>query len=202
MENRAIIDDYLSETRQITEAISVDDIDKVIGLLYRAWQDGNQVFICGNGGSASTATHFTCDLAKTTIVDGMKRFKAICLNDNVPLVSALTNDEGFDNLYYEQLRSLYREGDVLICISVHGGAGQDKAGLWSQNLLKAMKYVQDNGGKTIGFSGFDGGPMKEIADACIVVPADSTPQVESFHTALEHLICSCLRRSVEDSQAI
>ena len=202
MENRAIIDDYLSETRKITEAISVDDIDKVIGLLYQAWQDGNQVFICGNGGSASTATHFTCDLAKTTIVDGMKRFKAICLNDNVPLVSALTNDEGFDNLYYEQLRSLYREGDVLICISVHGGAGQDKAGLWSQNLLKAMKYVQDNGGKTIGFSGFDGGPMKEMADACIVVPANSTPQVESFHVTLEHLICSCLKRNIEDSQAI
>ncbi len=107
MENRAIIEDYLSETRQITEAISVEDIDKVIRLLYQAWQDENQVFICGNGGSASTATHFTCDLAKTTIVDGMKRFKAICLNDNVPLVSALTNDEGFDNLYYEQLRSLY-----------------------------------------------------------------------------------------------
>ena len=202
MENRAIIDDYLSETRKITEAISVDDIDKVIGLLYQAWQDENQVFICGNGGSASTATHFTCDLAKTTIVDGMKRFKAICLNDNVPLVSALTNDEGFDNLYYEQLRSLYREGDVLICISVHGGAGQDKAGLWSQNLLKAMKYVQDNGGKTIGFSGFDGGPMKEMADACIVVPANSTPQVESFHMALEHLVCSCLKRNIEDSQAI
>ena len=165
MENRAVIEDYLSETRQITEAISVEDIDKVIRLLYQAWQDGNQVFICGNGGSASTATHFTCDLAKTTIVDGRKRFKAICLNDNVPLVSALTNDEGFDNLYYEQLKSLYREGDVIICISVHGGAGQDKAGLWSQNLLKAMQYVQDNGGKTIGFSGFDGGPMKEMADA-------------------------------------
>ena len=202
MENRAIIDDYLSEIRKITEAISVEDIDKVIRLLYQAWQDGNQVFICGNGGSASTATHFTCDLAKTTIVDGMKRFKAICLNDNVPLVSALTNDEGFENLYYEQLRSLYREGDVLICISVHGGAGQDKAGLWSQNLLKAMQYVHDNGGKTIGLSGFDGGPMKEMADACIVVPADSTPQVESFHLALEHLICSCLKRNIEDSQTI
>ena len=200
MDNRTIIDDYLSETRQITEAVSVEDIDKVIRLLYQAWQDGSQVFICGNGGSASTATHFTCDLTKTTIVDGRKRFKAICLNDNVPLVSALTNDEGFENLYYEQLRSLYREGDVLICISVHGGAGQDKAGLWSQNLLKAMKYVQDNGGKTIGFSGFDGGPMKEMADACIVVPANSTPQVESFHLALEHLVCSCLKRNIGESK--
>ena len=112
---------------------------------------------------------------------------------------AIINDEGFDSLYEEQLKSHFREGDVLICLSVHGGAGEDKAGLWSQNLLKAMRYVQENGGKTIGLSGFDGGPMKEIADACIVVPANSTPQVESFHLALEHLICACLRQRIEES---
>ena len=111
-------------------------------------------------------------------------------------MTALINDEGFDNLFYEQLKDRFEEGDVLICISVHGGAGKDKAGLWSQNLLKAMKYAEEMGGKTIGFSGFDGGPMKEITDVCIVVPADSTPQVESFHTALEHLICSCLKERI------
>jgi D-sedoheptulose 7-phosphate isomerase len=109
---------------------------------------------------------------------------------------ALINDEGFDNLFYEQLKTKLHKGDILICISVHGGAGSDKAGLWSQNLLRAMKYVQENGGKAIGLSGFDGGPMKEIADVCIVVPVDSTPQVESFHLALEHLICACLREKI------
>ena len=72
-------------------------------------------------------------------------------------------------------------------------------GLWSQNLLKAMRYAREKGGKTIGLSGFDGGPMKEIADACIVVPINSTPQVESFHLALEHLICGCLRQKIEES---
>jgi D-sedoheptulose 7-phosphate isomerase len=74
--------------------------------------------------------------------------------------------------------------------------------LWSQNLLKAMKYVSDNGGKTVGFSGFDGGPMKEIADACVVVPADSTPQVESFHLALEHLVCSCLKTKIMETSSV
>ena len=112
---------------------------------------------------------------------------------------ALINDDGFDNLFYEQLKTKFQKGDVLICISVHGGAGRDKAQLWSQNLLKALKYAQENGGKAIGLSGFDGGPMKEIADACIVVPVNSTPQVESFHLALEHLICSCLRQRIEES---
>jgi len=199
MENKDFIQNYLSEVKKVAEAISVNDIDRAIELLLEAWEKGNQIFTCGNGGSASTATHFACDLSKATIVDNKRRFKAYCLNDNIPLVSALTNDEGFDNLYSEQLKSLFNEGDVLICISVHGGAGKDKAGLWSQNLLTAMRYAKDKGGKTIGLSGFDGGPMKEMADACIVVPIDSTPQVESFHLALEHLICSCLRRKIEES---
>jgi D-sedoheptulose 7-phosphate isomerase len=197
MTNRDFIQDYLSEVRRVAEAISVVDIDRAIELLFEAWGNGSQVFTCGNGGSASTATHFACDLSKTTIVDGRKRLNAYCLNDNIPLMSALINDEGFDNLFYEQLKAKFRKGDVLICISVHGGAGQDQAGLWSQNLLKAMSYARDNGGRTIGLSGFDGGPMKKIADACVVVPIESTPQVESFHLALEHLICACLRRKIE-----
>jgi D-sedoheptulose 7-phosphate isomerase len=199
MENKVFIQDYLSEMKKVTENISVADIERGIEILYQAWTNGNQVFICGNGGSASTATHFACDLSKTTIVPEKRRFKAYCLNDNVPLISALTNDEGFDSLYYEQLKGKFEEGDVLICISVHGGAGKDKAGLWSQNLLKAMKYAKEMRGKNIGLSGFDGGPMKEIADVCIVVPIASTPQVESFHLALEHLVCSCLRQKIEES---
>jgi len=199
VENKDFIQNYLIETRKVAEVLSIADIDRAIELLFQAWKNGNQVFTCGNGGSASTATHFACDLAKTTIVDSNKRFKALCLNDNIPLISALINDEGFENLFYEQLRNLFQKGDVLICISVHGGAGKDKAALWSQNLLKAMKYVRDNGGRTIGLSGFDGGPMKEIADACIVVPVNSTPQVESFHIVLEHLICSCLRQKIAES---
>jgi D-sedoheptulose 7-phosphate isomerase len=199
MENKRFIQNYLSEMKKVADDISVDDIDKVVGLLFDAWKRGRQVFVCGNGGSASTATHFACDLSKTTIVEGKRRFKAYCLNDNIPLMSALINDEGFDNLFYEQLKNLFQEGDVLICISVHGGAGKDKAGLWSQNLLKAMKYARDMKGKTIGFSGFDGGPMKEIADACIVVPINSTPHVESFHLALEHLVCRCLKEKIAKS---
>ncbi|MFC1988433.1 SIS domain-containing protein [Chloroflexota bacterium] len=199
MENSKFISRYLSEMRRITENISVEDIDKAIELLFSAWQRGSQIFACGNGGSASTATHFVADLAKTANVENKKRFKAYCLNENIPLMSALINDEGFDNLFYEQLKGRFQAGDVLVCISVHGGAGKDKASLWSQNLLKAMKYVKENGGQNIGFSGFDGGPMKEMADACIVVPADSTPQVESFHLALEHLICSCVRGQIAKS---
>ncbi len=199
MSGREYIEGYLADTRKITEAVSILNIEAAIDILFDAWKNGNRVFTCGNGGSASTATHFVCDLAKTVAPPGKHGLKAECLNDNVPLMLALVNDNGFDNLYVGQLETKFEKGDVLICISVHGGAGKDKAELWSQNLLKAMRYVSDNGGKTIGLSGFDGGPMKEAADACIVVPVDSTPLVESFHLVLEHLICSCLRAKIEEN---
>jgi len=199
VENKDFIRNYLSEASRVAEAIQVEDIDRAIEILFQAWENGNHVFTCGNGGSASTATHFTCDLVKTVAAPGKRGLKAECFNDNTPLMLALINDEGFDALFYEQLKTKFQKGDVLICISVHGGAGEDNAGQWSQNLLRAMKYAGDNGGKTIGLCGFDGGPMKEIADACIVVPVNSTPHVESFHLVLEHLIISCLKQKIEES---
>lgn len=196
MDNKEFIDGYFVEMRRVIQDIPAEDIDRAIELLFKAWQRESQVLTCGNGGSASTATHFACDLFKTTVVEDKRRFRTYCLNDNIPLMSAVTNDDGFDNIFYEQLKGRFQAGDILICISVHGGAGRDKASLWSQNLLKAMKYAKEMGGETIGLCGFDGGPMKEMADVCIVVPANSTPQVESFHVALEHLICSRLREKI------
>jgi D-sedoheptulose 7-phosphate isomerase len=199
MENKDFIRSYLAEAKRITENISIDDVNTVIELLFEACKRGSRVFICGNGGSASTATHFACDLVKTAALEGKRGFKAECLNDNIPLMLALVNDNGFDSLFYGQLRTKFSPGDVLICTSVHGGAGKDKATLWSHNLPKAMMYVKENGGKTIGLSGFDGGPMKEIADAGIVVPANSTLQVESFHLILEHCIVFQLKEKIAEA---
>ena len=196
MKNEQQIEQYFKEIKEITDNISRKDIDDAIELLFDAWKHDNQVFFCGNGGSAGTATHFMCDLFKVTIVEGKKRFKALCLNDNIPLMTALINDDGFDNLFIEQLKNLYRKGDVLICLSVHGGSGKDKAGLWSQNLLKAMDFVHKNGGKTLGFSGFDGGAMNDVADVCVVVPFDATPHVEAFHVVLQHLIAFRLKEKI------
>jgi len=199
MDNKETIDLYLRELESIIGRISREDIERVIELLYEAWRDGKQVFLAGNGGSASTATHFASDLAKFTSVEGRKRFRAVALTDNIPLVSALTNDLGWENVYVEQLKNLMREGDVFVVISVHGGSGADKAGPWSQNLLKAAKFVQDNGGKVVGLAGFDGGVLKQMANACIVVPINSTPHVEGFHVVLTHLICARLRESIARS---
>jgi D-sedoheptulose 7-phosphate isomerase len=196
MKNKQQIDQYFTEIKKICDTIPREPIDKAIELLFDAWKTNKQVFFCGNGGSAGTATHFMCDLFKVTIVDEKKRFRAFCLNDNIPLMTALINDNGFDNLFIEQLKNLYQQGDILICLSVHGGSGKDKAGQWSQNLLKAMDYVKTHSGKTIGFSGFDGGAMNDIADVSIVVPFNATPHVEAFHVVLQHLIAFRLKEKI------
>jgi D-sedoheptulose 7-phosphate isomerase len=190
---------FLNEFAEVSKRFSQDDINRAIEILFEAWKNGKKIFIIGNGGSASTATHFTCDLAKTATVEGKKRFKVIGLTDNVPLLTALTNDEGFASIYVEQLKNLLERDDVVVAISVHGGSGQEKAGPWSQNLLAAIQYAKENTAKTIGIAGFDGGAFKKMADACIVVPANSTPYVESWHAALEHLICSCLREMIQET---
>ncbi|HEV2389993.1 MAG TPA: SIS domain-containing protein [Nitrososphaerales archaeon] len=185
--------EYLEEVSQITEKLDRGSIDKAMGILYDAWSSDNQVFVIGNGGSASTATHFACDLNKWVSDEAERKFRAFSLVDNIPLVSALTNDNGWGDIYSEQLRNFFRKGDVLVAISVHGGSGSDKAGPWSQNLLKAVKYAKDNGGRVVGLSGFDGGVLKTASDACIVVPANSTPHVEGMHLVLTHLMCEQLR---------
>ena len=188
------INQYFDDINSVLKKISKEEILKVINLLDKAREEGRKIFIIGNGGSASTATHFACDLNKYTSVENKKRFRAISLEDNIPLMTALVNDEGWDQVYSYQLENLMDDGDYLVAISVHGGSGEDNAGLWSQNLLRASKMIQAKGGKVIGLAGFDGGALKQIADACIVVPIESTPQVEGFHLELTHLICSTIRQ--------
>jgi len=183
------IKDYLKDIVRCAEHLQLQSstIDEIIKMLLECRESEHKVFICGNGGSAGTATHMAGDLFKIAGI------KAISLDDNVPLMTAIINDNGWENLYVDQLKRLMNHGDILVAISVHGGSGKDKAGKWSQNLMKAIQYSNENLGKTVGFSGFDGGAMKKECDVCIVVPSNSTPVVESFHVVLEHLITFALQ---------
>ena len=195
---RVFIEKFMEDGAKILRETPREDIERVINILLDAWKEDRQVFIMGNGGSAGTATHLAGDLAKT-INDrpGARAIRAIALVDNIPLTSAAINDRGFDNLYVTQLETFCRPGDIGIGISVHGGSGKDIAGQWSQNVLKGLQYIKDHGGKTIGLSGFDGGPMAKMVDAPIVVRADSTALVESFHVVLHHLIVFRLKQVLE-----
>lgn len=204
MDDMEFIDSFFSEYMRVIEQIDRMAIKEALGLLYNCWAEGGAVFIMGNGGSASTATHFACDLSKVTIVPGSKRLKVMSLADNIPLVSAWTNDSGFGSIYVEQLRPWLTEKDLVIVLSVHGGSGSGEAGPWSQNLMQAMALAKERGAATVALSGFGGGAVAESADVCLVVPIDEeplgTPIVESFHTILHHLIAVATRRRIESEQ--
>lgn len=193
---------FLSEVQRVSAAVAQDSIARAIDILFSAWAHDRTVFLFGNGGSASTATHFAADLVQCALLPQRKRLKAFSLFDSPPLTSALVNDRGWEHVYVEQLRTFAREGDVGIGISVHGGAGRDAAATWSQNVLMGLQYLRDIGCPTIGFIGFDGGVMKDIVDVSIIVPASSTPIVEGFHVVLHHCIASVLRERIHREAAL
>jgi D-sedoheptulose 7-phosphate isomerase len=201
---RDFVDAYLRETAEIALATSRDDLTAVIDVLFDAWRNDRTIYTCGNGGSAANASHLACDIAKFTWVEGKKRFKCSSLCDNAALISALTNDVGFNRIFLEQLDGRFVPGDVLVCLSVHGGSGADKAGPWSQNLVAAADFAKKHGGKVVALVGYDGGALRTMADASIIVPRTeaghtSTPHVEGFHEVFHHLICERLRQLVAES---
>ncbi|TSC55308.1 MAG: D-sedoheptulose 7-phosphate isomerase [Parcubacteria group bacterium Greene0416_79] len=192
----------MKESADISEKLlkQTKAISAVVDVLFNAWKKGKWVFVIGNGGSAGTATHFVGDLIKTTIEHPHEKgLRAIALADNVPMISAAVNDWGWHEAYTGILNTYWSKGSIVIAFSVHGGAGKDKAGAWSQNLLKALQFAKDNGGVAVGISGFDGGAMKDIADISVVVPAHSTPLVESYHVVLFHLITFRLKELIRNA---
>ncbi|MBI1884943.1 MAG: SIS domain-containing protein [Chloroflexi bacterium] len=198
-----LIDSYLQTLAGVALGLPRDVLERAADLLYECWRREGTVFVIGNGGSASTATHLACDLAKGTIVPGRRRLRALSLADNVPLVSAWTNDGGFGGLFAEQLEPWISADDALVVLSVHGGAGHADAGPWSQNLLRAAALARQRGARVIGLSGFEGGPLAGLADVAVVVPVEAeplgTPIVESLHAAICHLLCLALRQRIAEA---
>ena len=198
-----VIDEYLQAMEEVGRGLPRAEIRRAVDILYVCWRRGGVVFAAGNGGSASTATHLACDLAKATIVPGRQRLKTVSLADNIPLNSAWTNDSGFASVFAEQLEPWLTEKDVLVVLSVHGGSEEGDAGPWSQNLPRAVALARQRGARVIGLSGFGGGALARSADVCIVVPIDTeplgTPLVESWHVAVHHLLCVALRERIEEA---
>ncbi|MBE0409074.1 MAG: SIS domain-containing protein [Anaerolineales bacterium] len=175
---------YISELQVTLQHLPQERIHQVIDILAERRMKGRQIFIMGNGGSASTASHFVCDLAKNTRKDGLLPFRVIGLSDNMPLITAYANDEGYDNVFAQQLANLVRVDDVVIAISASGN---------SPNVLRAIEYANQIGATTIGFTGFDGGILGSIVDIHVHVPSNCIEHVEDIHLVLEHLICKTLK---------
>jgi len=178
------IEKYLDGLQQTIASLPTESIDQVITILLDSARRGSKVFICGNGGSASTASHFACDLAKNTQVSGAPHFRAIALTDNMALMTAWANDTDYDNVFAAQLTPLVDSGDVVIGISCSGN---------SANVLKAMRAAREQGATTIGFTGDQGGLLPQTVDLCIRVPSPYIEQQEDVHLILEHVICSAVR---------
>ena len=187
------IAEYFSEIKKTIDALPVEAIEEVITLLQEARLNGRQVFIMGNGGSAATASHFVCDLAKRTRVVGWPGFRVIGLTDNMSIFSAYANDEGYETVFAEQLNNFINKDDIVIGISASGN---------SPNVLNGIKLANDRGAKTIGFTGLTGGKLRSLVQVCVHVPTDRIDQAEDFHLMIEHLIADTLARQAESINTI
>lgn len=180
-----IIESYLSDLHETIDQIPVEAVEKVISILHQARVQGKHIFIMGNGGSASTASHFVCDLAKNTRKLGWPEFRVIGLTDNMAIFSAYGNDEGYENVFSQQLSNLVEKGDIVIAIS---GSGN------SPNVLRAVELANERGAVSIGFTGMTGGKLINLAKHIVFIDNPRIDQVEDFHLIIEHIICRSLRQ--------
>lgn len=181
---------FLDHTRQLLGRLDHAAIASARQLLLDCYQRRGRIYTLGNGGSASTAQHFACDLAKYVIPNGQRPFDCRCLTDNVSLYTAWANDAAREDVFANQMRGLLTADDVVIIISVHGGSG------FSADLVKGARYAHETGAKTIALVGFDGGVLHRECTCSILVPVESTPQTEAVHLVIEHLLMHLLKEDL------
>ncbi|MBN9391145.1 MAG: SIS domain-containing protein [Chloroflexi bacterium] len=190
--NSEFIGDYYSKLKTAMDSISSTELGEIVSVLKHAAANHKMIFICGNGGSAATASHMACDLAKGTRIPNFPYFRVICLNDSMAQLSAWSNDTNYDNSFSGQLEGLGQPGDILITIS---GSGN------SPNVLSAARTATVLGMTNIGFVGFQGGKLKNLVDYSIIIPANAIEQVEDVHMSLVHSIATALRQSIRATLA-
>jgi D-sedoheptulose 7-phosphate isomerase len=183
-------------SEKLNRALALSAMDRIPELGYalrESWRLGHSVYICGNGGSAASASHFACDLTKLTISADCRRVRALALTDNIPLMTAWSNDQAYADVFVEQLISIYRPGDLLFTIS---GSGN------SPNVLRAVEWANDRGAPTVGLTGFDGGKLARLARLSLHVNNDIMPQVEDIHMAICHGLAVAMRRRIADTAVL
>lgn len=190
----SFVERYLEEMTEHIRAVPEAAVQECADRLHRAYLAGAQVFVAGNGGSASTATHIACDLGKTVLGADPRarasRFRVVSLADNVALLTAWANDHGYETVFAEQVRMLGKTGDVLLVISASGN---------SENIVEAIAAARELGLGTIGLLGCDGGKVREMVDHAVLVPCHDYGHVESAHLVLGHLLTHWLRLRMQDA---
>ena len=173
------LDTYLDDTVRLISSLDRDAITAALDAIRAAYANDRRVFLCGNGGSSATAAHMVNDLVKMPTTIGKKSLRAVNLSDNVPLMMAVSNDMDYADVFIVPLKAFFEPGDVVIGISASGN---------SENVLRAIRHANDNGGLTIGLCGFKGGKLRELAQTAIYVENHEYGKVEDAHC----VVCHCL----------
>jgi len=183
------VQDYIQDLHNTLDMLPGSSIEQFINILFEARIHDRQVFAMGNGGSATTASHFIGDLGKNTRIEGLPRFRTIGLVDNIASITAYANDEGYENIFSEQLAGFVREYDVVLGVSTSGN---------SKNVIKAIEFANSVGATTVALTGFDGGRLASLAKLNIHVPSFRIEQVEDIHLMIEHMVISALKKATMD----
>ena len=178
------VQQYIVELQNTLAILPIRSINEVVDVLHEARLMKRQIFVMGNGGSASTASHMACDLAKNTRIEGLPHIRISEITDNSAIFSAYANDEGYENVFVGHLANFVEPNDVVIGISTSGK---------SPNVLKAIEYSNNINALTIGLTGFDGGRLKSQVAMNIHVPSNCIEQIEDIHLVIGHIFCTKLR---------
>ncbi len=173
------IKNYLDLETKVIANLNIDELNETMNALLDCYNRGGTVYTCGNGGSASTATHMVCDFGKGTCYELDKKFHFICLNDNIPTIMAIANDDSYDNIFVYQLKDRLTQNDLLLAIS---GSGN------SHNIIKAVDYAKEVGAKVIGMTGYNGGKLMKAADYHLHAPIDDMQITEDVHLIFNHMM--------------
>ena len=182
--------DYCNDLRSMINNIDTKSISDFLNLMKDAAKSGRKVYICGNGGSASTASHFAGDYNK-----GLKDygFDFICLSDNLPTMMAIANDISYDEIFRYQVKNKLQSNDIVIGIS---GSGN------SQNIVNVLDYAKECGAYTVGVTGYDGGKVKQMVDLAIHFPLKDMQIVEDLHLILNHMTMRILKEEKENENSV
>jgi D-sedoheptulose 7-phosphate isomerase len=182
MSNRVEVDasKYFEALRQVAADLPFDAINRIADELLKGYESCRTVYVFGNGGSASLASHFACDLGKGTAhCNGAKRFRVLALTDNIPTITAWANDSRYEDIFAEQMKNFVQPRDIAFAIS---GSGNSK------NVLNALALSREVGAVNLGITGFDGGAMRPLCDVCAIVPSHDMQIIEDLHLSMAHSI--------------
>ena len=177
MDFKNSIKDYLNNEIEIIKSLDVNVINEIMNAIKESQERGTNIYICGNGGSAATASHYCCDFNKGVSGESPRNTNFICLSDNIPTMTAIANDVSYDEIFSYQLRNRIKPGDLVFVIS---GSGNSK------NIVRAMELAKEKGNTIIGLCGYSGGKVKEMSDICLYVDINNMQVVEDIHMILDH----------------